>query len=204
MVCYFQNNFNPLWFLNLRVCLQKQVVFFLTLLKSLMTRGNNLDGRSAKGPFIYYVSLFLGIFDPSPFCLFSVLKISKNCPFLTPLSPVKCLRNIWIVPENKMPHTHAIFLKLKTRRQKFIILFLESCTLTPFCKDVKSWQKNLTKLCRKFDESSFLESSFLLNLCQKRWKQLNNGWANSNRLSISVLFYIPAKSGLWFWTSFGL
>ena len=103
-----------------------------------------------------------------------------------------------------MPHTHAIFLKLKTRRQKFIILFLESCTLTPFCKDEnldKRTKLELDKLCRKFDESSFLESSFLLNLCQRPWKQLNNGWANSNRLSISVLFYIPAKSDLWFCTS---
>ena len=128
-----------MWFLNLRVCLQKQVVFILTLLKSLMTRGNNLDGRSAKGPFIYYVSLFLGIFDPSIFAYFQ-----QKLSFSNPPSPFKCLRNIWIVPKSKMPHTHAIFLKLKTRRQKFIILFLESCTLTPFCKDVKSWQKNLT------------------------------------------------------------
>ena len=101
-----------------------------------------------------------------------------------------------------MPHTHAIFLKLKARRQKFIILFLDSCTLTPFCKDEKILTKELDKLCRKFDESSFLESSLnLLNLCQRPWKQLNNGWANSNRLSISVLFYIPAKSDLWFCTS---
>ena len=72
-----------------------------------------------------------------------------------------------------------------------------------FLQGRKILTKELDKLCRKFDESSFLESSLnLLNLCQRPWKQLNNGWANSNRLSISVLFYIPAKSGLWFCTSF--
>ena len=38
----------------------------------------------------------------SPLCYvrtFYILNICKNCHFLTPLSPYKCLRNIWMVPK---------------------------------------------------------------------------------------------------------
>ena len=42
---------------------------------------------------------FLGFLDPaaSKVSMFLVLKISKNCQFLTFLPPYKCLRNIWMV-----------------------------------------------------------------------------------------------------------
>ena len=56
---------------------------------------------TALGPFIYYVSTFLGFLDLPPsiyISLFLVLKISKNCHFLTPLPPYKFLRNICMVP----------------------------------------------------------------------------------------------------------
>ena len=58
-----------------------------------------LFGQTSVGPFIYYVSTFLGYLDPLPpyISMFLVLKISKNWHFLTP-PPYKCLRNIWMVP----------------------------------------------------------------------------------------------------------
>jgi hypothetical protein len=54
--------------------------------------GDNLeedDKENQKVPFIYYVSTFLGFLDPLPphVSMFLVLKISKNCHFLTPHPP---------------------------------------------------------------------------------------------------------------------
>ena len=44
--------------------------------------------RAIKGPFIYYVIIFLGFLNPLPPCvrMFLVLKIIKNWHFLTPLT----------------------------------------------------------------------------------------------------------------------
>ena len=54
--------------------------------------GDNLeedDKENQKVPFIYYVSTSMGFLDPLPphVSMFLVLKISKNCHFLTPLPP---------------------------------------------------------------------------------------------------------------------
>ena len=47
-----------------------------------------------KGPFVNYVSTFLTIFDKLSTPLYLVLKISKNCPFLTNPTTQICLRNL--------------------------------------------------------------------------------------------------------------
>ena len=61
-----------------------------TLVAQTQTRIRSLYlSKKSWGPFIYYVSTFVDFLEPSSSYIstFYVLKISKNCHFLTPLPP---------------------------------------------------------------------------------------------------------------------